>query len=136
MGCHPLLMTVIAPDCIIGKLCMITRVGSAGCVRLIARVVYLRWVLQHNQPPKTEAVDDLRRQMFCGEELAAWSVKSEQLSLSSTTLVSPLTQAGDAQPHADRVAGAALEQAANRKRLRAYPELAVARRCAWPRSWR
>ena len=47
----------------------------------------------------------------------------------STTLVSPVTRAGDAQPHADRVAGTALEQAAKRKRLRTYPELAVARRC-------
>ena len=33
MGCHPLLMTVIAPDCIIEKLCMITRVGSSWVCR-------------------------------------------------------------------------------------------------------
>ena len=46
-----------------------------------------------------------------------------------TTLVSPVTRADDAQPHADRVAGTALEQAAKRKRLHTYPELAVARRC-------
>ena len=46
-----------------------------------------------------------------------------------TTLVSPVTRAGDAQPHADRDPGTVLEQAAKRKRQRTYPELAVARRC-------
>ena len=46
-----------------------------------------------------------------------------------TTLVSPVTRAGGAEPHADRVQGTAFEQAAKRKRLHAYPELAVARRC-------
>ena len=46
-----------------------------------------------------------------------------------TTLVSPVTRAGGAQPQADRFPGNALEQAAKRKRLRTYPELAVARRC-------
>ena len=44
-------------------------------------------------------------------------------------LVSPVTRAGGAKPHADRVQGTAFEQAAKRKRLHAYPELAVARRC-------
>ena len=46
-----------------------------------------------------------------------------------TTLVSPVTRAGGAHPQADRVPGNALEQAAKRKRLHTYPELAVARRC-------
>ena len=42
---------------------------------------------------------------------------------------SPVTRAGGAQPEADRVPGTALDQAAKRKCLHTYPELAVARRC-------
>ena len=43
-------------------------------------------------------------------------------------VVSPVTQPGGAQPNADRIPGAALEQAAKRKRLQAYTEFAVVRR--------
>ena len=46
-----------------------------------------------------------------------------------TAPVSPASRAGGAQPHADRIPDAALEQAAKRKRLHAYTELAVGRRC-------
>ncbi|CAE7943831.1 slc38a7, partial [Symbiodinium necroappetens] len=50
-----------------------------------------------------------------------------------TTLVSRVTRAGDAQPHADRVPGTALEQAAKRKRWR--PEaVAFSRQLAKARS--
>ena len=69
---------------------------------------------------------DGRRIEVLANGLALWQGAQAAVD---TTLVSPVTRAGGAQPQADRVPGNALEQAAKRKRLHTYPELAVARRC-------
>ena len=98
------------------------RAAARVCREAGARVATNVLVRDMNVVPLT----DDRRIEVLANGLPIWQGAQAAVD---TTLVSPVTRAADAQPHADCVAGTALEQAAKRKRLRTYPELAVARRC-------